>query len=99
MKKSKSQLFQTGITKDGIPVMGGVFKFYETQGVPLDTILFAAIDQKWIPDWIDFYKSATLAGMKHDRVISKLEEGISDSFGSEIASIVISKLNSLFKGK
>lgn len=87
----------TGYTTDGKPVYGGVYKFYETHGIPLDIIFNIFIERDWIPDWIDIYKSALSGGMKHDRIISKLEEAISDSYGKEYCDAVISRLDNWLK--
>jgi len=87
----------TGYTTDGKSVYGGVYKFYETHGIPLDIIFNIFIERDWIPDWIDIYKSASYGGMKHDRIISKLEEAISDSYGKEYCDAVIFRLDNWFK--
>ena len=96
---SKFPLKQTGITQDSKPVYGGIFKFYETYGLPLDIIFSIFKEKNWVPDWIDFYLDAIKAGMEHNRILSKLEEAISDSFGIEWSNEVISRLNNIFKNK
>jgi|SRR5579885_1371433 len=95
-KKTKTGLVQTGVTSDNKPVYSGVYKFYETHGLPLDVILTTFIEKGWVPDWIDFYKSALSAGMEHSRIISKLEEAVSDSYGKEWCDVVILRLNQIF---
>lgn len=92
----KELLFQTGITQNGKPVYGGVFKFYETHGLPLGEILQCFMERDWMVDWIDFHQAAISAGMEHERILSKLEESISDSFGKEFCQHVISTLDQLF---
>jgi hypothetical protein len=94
--KAKSLLFQTGITSDDKKVMGGLYSCYETHGLPLDMLLSCCISNNWMPDWIDFYLAALAAGMKHCRILSKLEEAVSDSFGKEFCDVVISKLDIMF---
>lgn len=97
MSKRKAILFQTGTTPDSKPIFGGVYKFYETHGLPLDVIFISFMEKGWMPDWINFYLAATSGGMQHNRIISKLEEALSDSYGKEFSDTVISKLDSLFK--
>ena len=99
MPRKKKLYYPVGKTVDDKFVMAGVYKFYETQGLPLDTILTCFQQKGWIPDWTDFYKSALAAGMEHTRILGKLEEAISDSFGKEWADQVISRLDALFKNK
>ena|SRR5579885_1614453 len=95
-RKSKTGLSQTGITPEGKRVMNGVYKYYETHGLPLDVLFTVFIRKDWIPDWISFYQEARAAGMEHSRILSKLEEAISDSFGKEWSDLVILKLNQIF---
>ena|ERR1035437_2230569 len=95
-KKRKSKIIQTGVTPDGKLVMAGCFSFYETHGVPLNIFLMCCVENDWIPDWIDFYTAAISAGMAHGRILSKLEEAVSDSFGKEFCDVVIFKLNEIF---
>lgn len=95
-KKKKSPLRQSGITAEGNPIYKGVYKFYETHGLPLD-VIFTVFQQKgWAPDWIDLYLGAVAAGMEHDRIISKLEADISDSYGKEWSDAVILRLSKIF---
>jgi hypothetical protein len=97
--KKNSMLFCVGETEEGAPIYGGVFHFYETEGVPLDT-LFECIKRKSaLVSWIDFYKEASLAGMTHDRILAKLEEAVCDVWGKEFYSVVEDKLNLVFKKK
>ncbi len=93
----KHLLKQTGITTDDKPVFGGAYKFYETHGLPLSAILQCFVEKDWMIDWIDFYQAALSAGMEHARIISKLEEAVSDSFGKVFCQEVISRLDKLFK--
>lgn len=93
MPKKKKLHYQSGITSEGNLVISGVYKLYETIGLPLDVIFTCFRERNWVPDWIDFYLGAVASGMEHTRIISKLEEAISDSFGKEWADVVISRLN------
>jgi alanyl-tRNA synthetase len=87
---------QTGLTLDGKPVLSGVYQFHETHGLPLDIIFSLFEERNWVPDWIDFYNSALKAGMKHKRILSKLSEALTDSFGKEWEQVVISNLDKRF---
>jgi len=93
----KTYLFQSGITENNKPIISGIYKTFETHGIPLDIILSILIDGNSVPNWIDLYKDCRLAGMEHDRVLSKLEEAICDSYGKEWSDQVIFRLNSIFK--
>ena len=98
-RKKKFYLKQTGQTSDGKRIFSGLYKFYETIGLPLDVLLSCFQEKNTLPDWVDFYTSALAAGMEHDRIISKLEEAVSDSFGKEFADQVIFTLGKIYKPK
>ena len=86
-----------GKTQSGTLVVGGVFNFFSTTGLPLD-VLFDCLKQKnMIPDWLVFYVEASSSGMKHNRIISVLETTISDSYGAEFSKIVIDRLELIVK--
>jgi hypothetical protein len=97
--KKQNYFHQLGETVDGKMVVGGVYKLYETEGLPLDIIFTICIQKGWVPCWISLYKECLAAGMSHSRILSKLEEAIQDSFGKEYAVVVISKLDNLFSFK
>ena len=73
-------------------MVSGVFRYYETIGLPLD-VLFDCLRQKGaVPDWLCFYFEAIKAGMQHDRILAKLEPALSDAFGGEFRDRVIEVL-------
>lgn len=81
-----------GKTEDNKNVVRGVYRFFETEGVPFDIIFEILKSKNAIPDWIALVKEAVLAGMKPSRIISTLDAAISDSYGPEIRDVVIRKL-------
>lgn len=88
-------IHRTGTTPEGHPVYGGVFRFYETHGLPLDVVFDLIKQRGGYVDWLDYYLDARKAGMKHERIISKLDETISDSFGPEVRDYVIKRMDVL----
>jgi hypothetical protein len=94
--KDISVIFAIGATTDNKVLVAGVWKFYETYGLPLDVILSLCIEKNWMPCWMTLYRDMLSAGMQHQRILSKLEEAISDSFGKAFCDVVISRLNNIF---
>lgn len=83
-------------TSDNKPLLKGVYKTYETIGLPLD-ILFECIKNKGaMISWYHFYREAYAAGMSHERILSKLEEAVSDVWGKTFCDTVIGWLNGKF---
>lgn len=95
----KTDFIQVGVTNDGKPVMSGVFFFYETHGIPLEIIFMSFIDKNLIPSWIDLYKDMRLSGLTHNRIITILQDSISDAYGQEWSTNVILQLNEIFDRK
>ena len=72
-----------GQTKDGQIVYGGVFKFYDTIGVPLSVMLASLQDRGMIPCLLSFARDAMEAGWKKQTVLSRLEEAVIDTYGRD----------------
>jgi hypothetical protein len=85
-------LIQTGVTPEGKRVVSGVYRCFETIGVPLDVLFSILADRDAIPDWLSFYDEALKAGMKRDRILAKLEEAISDAYGADFRDQVMLRL-------
>lgn len=88
-------LFKSGTTTDGKTVVCGVFRLYETEGLPLDVLFDALIAHNCIPDWEHFVQEAEVAGMKNrDRVLLKIDAAIVDTYGPKVRDVVINRLKS-----
>lgn len=85
-----------GKTPDGRLVVRGVFRFYETEGVPLEVLFDFLNGRRMIPDWIAYVEEATGAGMAASRVLSALNEAIFDSFGKAVRDEVLGRLRKRF---
>lgn len=89
-------MIHLGDTVDGKKVMGGVYSFYETYGISFDILFTTMVLNNQIPAWEDLYNDARTKGMGHKKLLLMLEDAISDSYGIEMAVIIISKLKSKF---
>jgi hypothetical protein len=86
---------QVGRTSDGRDVVIGVYREYETNGLPLDVLLML-LDEKGItPCWISLYRESKRAGKKHSRIISQISSALQDSFGEKYRDEVITRLEAL----
>jgi alanyl-tRNA synthetase len=84
-----------GKTLDGKLVLSGVFKIYETEGIPLDIIFENLLEKDSIPSWTHFFNEAINANMKKDHILALLESTISDVYGIEFKNNIISVLKNL----
>ncbi len=89
-----------GKTTDDRLVFGGIYKIYETRGIPLDVILGHFHNNNYMPCWVSLYDDCVKAGMKRERVIPKIETACADSlFGPEFAKEVGHRLEECVKLK
>lgn len=93
MGRKKQRLLTLEHDQKGQQVYAGVYRFYETHGLPLDVILFAMKERGLMPSWTSFYEQARAAGMSHDRVLAKLDEALSDVYGSGFRDVVVKTLD------
>jgi hypothetical protein len=95
-KKTKNLITIVGETSDGKQVVDGIWKTFETHGIPLDNIFDLCIHKGWMPDWTMLYEQMRNSGMEHGRILSKLEEAINDSFKQDFCAVVIFRLEQTF---
>lgn len=78
--KSNKFLRQTGVTEDGRRVMGGIFEFYSTRGVPLDSVLSGMRVRGFEIDWLDLHDRAVEEGrMKPRKAVVTIESAARES--------------------
>jgi len=77
----KKLLRVVGKTPDDKLVVRGVFRFYETHGLPLDMIVDKLDREGFMPDWLDFAKEAVKAGWRPAAVLPRLTALIGDVYG------------------
>lgn len=85
----------TGRTSDGKPVVRGLYRFYETEGLPLEVLLGYAEEIGAVPDWMSFVLEAVEAGMKVDRILAMLDPALVDTFGPAFRDVIMTRLRQL----
>jgi hypothetical protein len=85
----------SGKTPDGKTVVRGVYRFYETTGLPLDVIFDCLRSNAMLPDWSAFVLEAVEAGMQPERAISMLEPAIADTYGPGVRNVVVARLRNM----
>lgn len=83
---------QLGVTVDGKPVVGGLFRAYATHGIPLDVMLFGLRERGALPCWQTFYREAVDSGIQPQRVLVMLDLAIVDVFGEDMRRVVLARL-------
>lgn len=86
-----------GYTTDGKVVIKGIFRFFETTGLPLDVIIHSLKDRDCIPSWYDYFLEAKAAGIPPERIKSRLEEAILDVYGRKYWEGVKERLEKFFE--
>lgn len=85
-----------GFTDDGSPVIGNIWRLYDTMGIPLDFVF----DRLWKwgawPDWAELYADMVVAGKKRTRAIAMLKEAVADTeYPPEIKEEILKRLEVL----
>ena len=81
-----------GKTTDGKLVFAGVYRLYETHGIPF-TAIFEMLDQRGaVPDWLALICEARDSGVTPVRAIAKIHDAVSDVFGPAVQAVVIGTL-------
>lgn len=93
MGRKKAKLVVVGKTEDGRSVISGVFKMYDTLGMPLADVIDTIHQKNFVISWIHFYEEAKKGGWKYDTIMTRLREGIIDTHGLEYFNVVEKKLN------
>lgn len=94
--KNKVRLRKVGETQEGTPVIGDVYRFCETHGVPLEDVVDILHEKGVLVDWLDYARTALKAGMKLDRVLSRVDVAACDAYGPDHRDVVISRLRKAF---
>lgn len=64
-------------------MVGGFLKLSESQGIPLQEILYHALEAGWIPDWTGWLDEALALGWNASTALSKAEEALTDVMGKD----------------
>ena len=78
MAKSTKSLVISGQTANGQATIAGVFKLFDTFGIPLDLIIEALNEHSYLVDWYQFVLDARKAGWKTKRIHSAIDACLAD---------------------
>jgi alanyl-tRNA synthetase len=68
----KVHLTDNGRTEDGRIVVGNVFQFIDTLGVPIHTVYDVLVSKNMVIDWDMFVTNAVAAGWNHSTIHSRV---------------------------
>lgn len=88
----KTLLTVVGKTTDGKLVVDGIWKCFETHGLPFDVLFDVCLQRDLMPDWMLLCNQMVKSGMDRERVLSKLSEAICDTFGKAFCDEVVRRL-------
>ena len=71
------------ITEDHTRVVSGVFRVYETLGIPLEIILDELNKNNLQISWMDFIQESMNAGRKKEKVLATCKSAICEVYGHE----------------
>lgn len=80
-----SPLYITGTTRDGIPLMGGIFAMKDQEGFPVDASLHECQHKGLCPDWAEYLADAGRQKQwKFDAAYDELTNLLGQPLASEI---------------
>ena len=89
-KHKRGDIFILGITdKDvwgvsaGTTLVGGVYDFFSTHGLPFDVLFDKLAENKMMPVWELFFREGEANGTTRERLLSKIRIHVLDSYGKE----------------
>ncbi len=93
---SKGKMQEIAVTIDGKSVMSGIWFLKATEGLPLGMTFMMLRDRNMVPCWLSLYEEMREAGMKHERVIGAIGEGLADFGFAKEKIVIISVLERVF---
>ena len=81
-----------GKTVEDQLVLSGLYRYFETTGLPLSDIFEEIKNKNMVPSWNHLYEEMVKAGMNHDRIISRLSLDIFDVYGREYRDLIIGSI-------
>jgi len=76
-------------------VVGGIFKLFETFGLPLDIIFDLCKRNNLVIDWIDFFEWSQKVGWSQKTLFNRIEHPLIDVYGTEYTTIILKRLRKL----
>lgn len=97
-RSTKAKLTFSGKTPEGLLVVGNIYAFYETHGVPLADIMFRLWQKDSLPDWIELINDMVKAGRPMDRAILTVIGAVQDAcYPHHVREYVVGRLQELAK--
>lgn len=81
-----------GKTVEGQPVVKGLFRLFDSSGIPLSDVFNQCRLSGIQPDWQEFVKEATEAGWKIKTIKTRMSEAINDSHGKDYRDVILGRL-------
>lgn len=92
MRKTKKGFNIVAVTPEGVYVVDGVFRVFDSLGMPLDEIFNQCKQRNLMPSWTHFYDDARIQGWSHETIMNRLETTIPDIYGKEFSDNVMKRL-------
>jgi hypothetical protein len=86
-----------GMTTDGHRVVAGVFKLYDTAGLPLDVLFSELREHDILPSWLHFCRDALNAGWKPKTIVSRLQDSLADAYSPRFRDGVLATIRPLLE--
>lgn len=95
----KNILTIVGKTEDGKNVVSGLFRLFDTRGLPLEVLFYQYQELNMLPSWTHFYEEARSYGWKHKTIIDRLTDSVTDIYGQEFCKKVLERINTIYESR
>ncbi len=92
-------LREIGKTEDGRAVIGGMFSYYDSLGLPFSFVFDSLKKHDLQPSFLDLVQECRQAGWDDKTIFSRLEEAVVDSYGKEYWKVLESKFRDSSAGR
>ncbi len=73
-------MLEVSKTTQGHPVLAGLYRAHETNGIPLSMIVRRVIAEGAVPDWLAMVRECMDAGMGSERAFAKVKDAAQDGW-------------------
>lgn len=95
MGRKKKGITQVGVTPEDKKAIDGVFRMFDTIGLPLDIILDQLHERDLVVSWKHFFRDALKAGWTLKTTMNRVTIAVRDAYLPDYADEVVKRLELL----
>ena len=85
-------MLQVGLTTEGKPVVVGIYRFYETVGMPLEMVVSLVHQRGGIPCWTTLVEEMRKGGLSDRKIRGLIESVVQFVYDRSFGDVVLQRL-------